>query len=94
MNTNLTENDISKIKDSLKTLDFPLLGEPRKIETGYEIVIGLEHKKRIAKKTIKALLQSKQLLVLEIDVFLDKCGHYAYALINPIHNEEVTDGRI
>lgn len=88
------EIDISRIKDSLKALAFPLLGEPRKIETGYEIVIGLEHRKRIAKKTVKAELESQNLLVSEVDVFIDECGHYAYALVTPKEESEVINGTV
>ena len=94
METKNTEIEVLMIKDSLKALNLPLFGEPRKIEEGYELVIGLEHKNRIAKKTIKSMMESKNLSVKEIDVFLDKCGHYGYALVNPIMETEVSDGRI
>lgn len=92
MDTNNTENAITAIKDSLKSLGFQLIGEVRQIENGFELVINLENKKRIAKKTIKSLLESKNLIVSDIDVFIDICGHYAYALVNPGNRNEVSNG--
>ena len=93
MELKTVDNEVFLIKNSLKSLGLPLLGEPRKTETGYEIIISLEHKKRIAKKTVRELLESKNLSVSVIDVFIDNCGHYAYSVVNPILETEVHNGR-
>lgn len=92
MDTNNTEISITTIKYSLETLGFPLLGEVRKFEDGYEIVINLESKNRIAKHTLRKMIESKNLSVSIIDVFTDSCGHYAYAVVNPVMGREVCNG--
>lgn len=75
------------ILEVLGDLELPILNPLVKANYGYEVLLELPAGRKLTKDILQKDLEDKELRVIDIDVFRDRTGHYAWIIVTPNKRE-------